>query len=501
MAEHQISFEEAKNNLHSGATFIAESIKSAEAHAQAMQAIVPFYVGKGDVDMAAALADTVDDPFMRDKLLTLTAEKCAEIGDDEYAFQLAEAVEDHAMQESARERIALKKSSKGEVEKALEIAENLPHPDFAFAGIAINLYDQGETERALQMLEKIEFPSAEASALQAFAAQKIQKGELSEAAAMLERASAAAEEIEHREEKLRNLTEIANHFLEAKRSDKAIELFDRAKTDAEKLENVHRDNFLANISLGFLRAGSIDLADRTLDLVTDKTQIASCLTGFSQEFWKKEEREDALETLEEAYAILKSQRDKETRDSRARFALFGTIAVQFAQYEKPERAIEIAQEIAGEEQHYQALTNIAQVLVLQNKNDLARQALQAIEEDGYRLYALVGMADAKNQLGEKETAVKLLDEAFQLVETVPQFTMRAGVFTALAQRFANFGETEKARKAAEENFQIILQIRDQSNQVTALANLAEIFEKNEFVLHDSEKQLLETLLRRAEFGG
>ena len=499
MAEHQIPLEEAKSNLLSGAAYLAENIKSAEGHAQAMQIIVPFYVGKDDVDLAAALADTVDDPFTRDKLLTLTAEKCAALGDDEYALQLAEAVEDQAMQEAARERIALQKSAKGETEKALEIVENLPHPDFAFAGIAVNLYEQGEGERAFQMLEKIEFPSAQAGAFQAIAANKLQKDESGEAAAMLEKASTAADEIEHREEKLRVLTEIANHFLEANRKDKAIELFDKVKTQAEKLDNIYRDSFLTNASLGFLRAGSLDLADRTLDLVADKTQISSCLTGFAQEFWKRDERDEALETIEEAYAILKSQRDKETRDSRARFALFGSIALQFAQFEKQERAIEIAQEITGEEQRYQALSSIAQVLVLQKKDELAGQALQAIDEDGQRLFALVGMADAKNQLGEKEEAVKLLDEAVPLVETVPQFTVRAAVFNALAQRFAKFGKAEKAREAAHANFQIILKILDESSQVTALANLGEVFQQNNFELNSEEKQLLETLLRRAEF--
>jgi hypothetical protein len=41
----------------------------------------------------------------------------------------------------------------------------------------------------------------------------------------------------------------------------------------------------------------------------------------------------------------KSQREKEIRDSRARFGLLASIAVQFAGIDKPERAIEIAQEL------------------------------------------------------------------------------------------------------------------------------------------------------------
>jgi hypothetical protein len=65
---------------------------------------------------------------------------------------------------------------------------------------------------------------------------------------------------------------------------------------------------------------------------------------FCANFWSNDEKDEALETLEEAYAILKSQRESETRDSRAKFQVFSAIAVQFARFEKAERAIEIAQE-------------------------------------------------------------------------------------------------------------------------------------------------------------
>ena len=80
MAENFISIEEAENNLLSCATFLSEDIKSAEGYAEAMKAIIPHYLERGDVDTAAGLADTVDDPFVRDRLLMSVAEKCAAIG-------------------------------------------------------------------------------------------------------------------------------------------------------------------------------------------------------------------------------------------------------------------------------------------------------------------------------------------------------------------------------------------------------------------------------------
>ncbi|MBK9156494.1 MAG: hypothetical protein IPM25_20190 [Chloracidobacterium sp.] len=39
-------------------------------------------------------------------------------------------------------------------------------------------------------------------------------------------------------------------------------LLDKAREYAERLDNVHRDGFLGQTSVGLLRAGSIELADR-----------------------------------------------------------------------------------------------------------------------------------------------------------------------------------------------------------------------------------------------
>ena len=92
MAEHLITTKEAEENLLSCAAFLAEGIKSSDGHSEALRTILPFYLEKDEVDLAAEFANSIDDPFMRDKLLTLVAEKCAAIDDDEYAFQLVEAI-------------------------------------------------------------------------------------------------------------------------------------------------------------------------------------------------------------------------------------------------------------------------------------------------------------------------------------------------------------------------------------------------------------------------
>lgn len=497
MSEHQITIEQAETNLLSCATFLAENIKSSDGHSEAIKEIVPRYLEKSNVDLAADLANSIDDRFTRDRLLMIVAEKCAAIDDDEYAFQLVEAIEDSGRQAQAREYIVLQKAAKGDFAKALEIAVTLEHADYALADIAARQIEKGDETSAFETLERIDFADAKVIALQTIALHELKKGETQRAIQAFEKAVAGADEIELTEEKVRVLVEIGNHFVEAKQNGRAIETFDKAKVSAETIDGVHRDALLTGVALGFLQAGSLELADRTLDLVEDKTQMAAALTGFCRRFWEREEHEEAVETLEEAYAILKSQRDGEIRNSRERYGLWATIAVEFALIEKPERAVEIAQEIPDEKSQTNALAQIAQVCITQNRDELARQSLNSIGDDAQRMFALLGTSDAKNKAGKGEESLIYLREAETLCETVPQLASRSAAYNELAKRFFEYGDPEKARQLLHENLETIAEIRDESSRAVTLAQLGDFYEELKFELNDAEKEILQRLVRQA----
>ena len=495
MADYFISVDKAESDLLSCASFLAERIKSGDGHAEAMKTIIPHFLAKGNVDLAAELANAVDDPFSRDKLLTAIAEKCADLDDYEYALQLTEAVEDHGMQAQAFERVALVMAGKGETEKAAEVAAAMVHPDFVYAGIAIHQASNGGADAANATLDEIEFATARASALQQIAAKQIQNTETENVVQSLDRAVVAAGEIEHEEEKIRTLCDIGNLFIEAKQNEAAIATFEKARGFAEVLDNMHRDFFLVNCALGFLFAGNAELADETLDLVTDKTQMASALLGFARDHWTKNEKEDAVETLEEAYAIVNSQRESETRDSRARNGLLASIAAQFAGFGKSERGIEIALENIDTDEQTAALSQIAQMLVVQKDDARARQTLNAIEEDANRLLAVIALSDSKEKLGEREASIAFLDEAASLVDTVPQHSARSGILNEIAVRLIANGESVKAREISRQNLEVICEIRDESSRAVELAKLSTVYEHANFEVSESEKNILGKLTR------
>ncbi len=488
MREQLIDSNDAKNDLLACATFLAQKIGSSDGHAEAVKELFPFYLAKDNVDLAAELADTIDDPFVRDQLLTQVVEKCAELGDDEYALQLAEAIEDSSFQGVALEQIARQKAIKGEFEKAFEIADDLQHASNAYTEIAIHQ----EKEEALETIEEIEFPFTKVHALQQIAHNT---NDLS----LLEKATEIAQEIDFDEERIRAYLGISFQYIEAKRKDKAIEVLDKARQFTETLDSVQKDSFLSQISNGFMKAGSIDLADRTLDLVEDKYEIAHALVGYADEFQAKGEEEDALEALDEAYQILKSQRDTETRNSKAKFNLLGIISMRFASFGKLERAIEIANENPYDEIRDNTLVQVAVTCEQELSPELANQAINDINDKAEKALAMIAVSDIRRKNEKKEEAKIELNNAYSLIANVEQLSMKSYILNTLGDRYNLLGETDRARELCSENLRLISEILDQSHRVSALAGLANMFESLNFELNDAEKAILETMVRKASW--
>lgn len=498
MPEHLISKDTAENDLLAAAAYVGEGVKSSDGHAEAMGAVIPRYLAKGEVDLAAELANSVDDPFSRDKLLTLVAEECSRRDDDEYAIQLVDAIEDHGLQAQAFERVAVAQAVKGNIARAAEIADMMAHPDYVLGAIAVQQAESGEREAAEATFASIDFATAKVAAMQQIAGRSMAAGDQDNAVKWLESALASAGEIEHDEERIRALCEIGHAFVEAKRFDRSIETFDAARSGAEQLDNLHRDYFLSSCSLGFQTAGSSDLADRTLELVADKTHFASALLGFARHFWKEGDKELAIETLEESYSVLVSQRDIETRDSRARNGLLAAIAVQFAGFGKNERGVEIAHENPDPNETAGALSQIGQILIVQNEDDLARETVEQLEDDSTIAETMIGLSDAARERGDDATALNFLEEAAVTAETIQQLASRSNVMNELALRYAEFGLAEKASAIASANIELIGAIRDSSSQAVLLAALSDVFERASIGLTEQDLFHLNLFVRRAD---
>lgn len=492
-----ISSESASENLISCAVFLADRVRSAEARAAALQPVIERFLEREDVDSAAEYADSIGDPFLRDRMLIRVIARCVELKDDEYARQLVDAIEEDGARASAKETLALQLAGRGDFEEAIAIAEELVHSAEAYAGIAVNLAIRGEHGRAIEVLDRVDFYNSRVDALVEIAAVRLRNGETAGAVEVLEKALSDCDEIEFEEDRIRSYLRLGAAFVETERKDRAIESLEKARQLAERIEGPHRDNLLAGIAVAFLAAGSVDLADRCLDLVIDKTQMASALVGFSRIYREEEDPDEALDAVEEALAILRSEGDKEIRNSKARYQVFKDIAIEFAWVGKFERAMEIAQQNPDPALVRNALVNISQISVLRGEDELSQQALAALGSEVDRVWGLLSASDAKEAADAREDAVALLDEAYGESESIPQQIVKAEIRTEIAKRYHHYGLEDRAREAAAECLAVVPQIMGDSNRAIALCDLSNLYDKYDYEVTAEDREVLEHVIRQS----
>lgn len=489
-----IEREQAETDLLACAAFVAERIGSADGHAASVSDIALHYANKGELDLAAGLADEIKDPHARDVVLSEIAARCADFNDDEYGLQLAEAIEEYGYQQQARHLLATRQAANGRFDDALATTGLMDDPFAAVGEIAVRLAHNGDEARTRELLEQIDFPTVRVQVLNELAAAKIKRGESGEA--VLAESLAESEQIEFVEERTQLLLEIAGRFHESGRNDLAAAALDQTKNLAESLEKRFRDSVLVQIALIYAQIADFEKAEQTLKPIEDLQQIAAAHVGIALEQHHGNNQVGALANLEEAYALLKSQPERQIRDSAARFNLFATIAIRFADFGKSERGLEIALENADEKSRAAALHNIAAISAAAGREDLARQAANVIEDYASRVFALLAISQAEAKRNDAEKSLQYLEEAHGLSEEIQQLTLRVQVLNQIARLFAKSGKQETAIKILFQSLQIAQTIVDQSAQSDALANLAETFENLDLEIGEKEFDVLRLIVRK-----
>ncbi|NNE67177.1 MAG: hypothetical protein HKN33_11485 [Pyrinomonadaceae bacterium] len=498
MAEHVIAVDDAGSDLALCAAYIVEGITNAEAKSDATESVVDHFLTNGDVDSAAEFADALEDPYARDRFLIKVIVKCIEEKDDEYAFQLVEAISEPGLKATALEVTAFSLAERGEFEKAKETASGLDHSSDILAGIATVQAAKGLKEEAITTLGQIDYVKARVSAAIDIATAHFKDKNEPESTFWAAKAAEEVGDVEFEEDKIRLYNEIANLYLALDNEDVAALHFRAGAELAANLDNIHRDSLLVSGAIGLLKAGDVENADDTLDLVADKTQVAACLHGFSR-YYEKEEPEDAVETIEEALAMLNSQSEYEVRSTKARNEMFGEVAVQFQRVGLKERALEIAHSNPDEARRNQALTSIAQLLLMDGDSAAADEVVMGIEPDSARLNAAIGLSDAAFTIEDKPMAVEYLRSAADLLEEVEQMIARAEISDEIAVRLGVFGESEEAEKLARANLRLISEIRNDGGKAAALVRLGSVYKKIGIELNEDDQTILKTLTRKVDW--
>lgn len=493
-----LKVDELKQNILKAATHLATKIRSTEGQADAFKQLVPIYLQRNEVDFAASLADTLNDPFTRDQLLMEIAERCASINDDDYALQLADAIEDDSINLQALERIAVRKISLGQVDKALQIADSIEHPDNIYSELVVYLTQQGALSDAKEITQRIYLPTIKAATQLQMAIILLEQSQMEDASSLIDEALQTSSEIDYKIDEIKTLIEIGNTLIRAEMLDKAIKTLDRARQETIKLNDVAKETLLSVISTSFLESGNIELADETLDLISDKTIIASTLSSFANIFWKKNQQDEAIDSLTEAFQILKSQTNSEIRSSSLRLQVFRIIATQFATIGDFEKAIMIAESIEDYDELQLTLTHIAKAFAAQGKDDLADEVIKMINEDDVRMFALIELADVKISLGQNDSASNYLQKAAELTDSVFQPFSRSEACLSIAERFIGLNQQESASRLFQESIENAAEIRDETLRVISLIRSAQLCEKYNLTLSENSQNKLREIIVKSE---
>lgn len=495
MTTRIISEDESYSDLLYAAAFIAERVESVDGMSEAMAEVVPRFLERGEVDLAAALADVTVDPLTRDRLLVAVAEKCIEKRDDEYGLQLVEAVEDVSLGAGALERVALKMIERGDIASALEIAETLGHPDEVFKMAAIHMYTAGEFEKALATGARITVLSSKASLALSLAKVAHENQSSVEFENQIRNTERYATEIDLGEEAATLLIEAANLCAESGRADLAIVIFEKAREAAEKLSWPHRDNLLGAVAAGLFVSGSVTLADMALDLVTDKAVIARTLVLFAHHMRKSDNLSGATQALDEAFEILRTQKDKEIRDYRANNGAWRALALQYVMADDCAKALAVIEAMPDDETQASAATQCAVVSASRNDIEKSRTFLGRIGDPLSKVLTLVAMTGSLEGEGSGEKVRVLLEECLGLLVEIEQPVALCAVLTDLFHAFAEIGDEVRANQCVDRALRECSSIINLSNRSVVLARLSSKLETKRRSLSPSDIAVLEMSLR------
>ena len=186
------------------------------------------------------------------------------------------------------------------------------------------------------------------------------------------------------------------------------------------------------------------------------------------------------------------------RDTAARVNLWAAVAVEFARFEKTERAIEIAQEIPEENAAHRPRCPASRKSASRAAKMIWRNS-QSAELTTIRRKLSPCSRSPTRQIRRANLPTRSFFSTNQppFADTVDRLTARAKAFDQLARRYHAFEDREKMHAMFYESLTTILKIRDGSDRAAALARMSEFYEANHLDLTDTERETMLKIIAKS----
>src|SRR5438034_204097 len=128
---------------------IAQAIDNLEGRAEVISLIAIKYAEAGQLNVAADLAETINDSYQRDQAHAALAAKCVEIRAPDYAEKLCDLIEDDTAYALATEGMAVAYAESGIFEESSALAHRLTDSAPTLSRIALAFVARGHPVQAL----------------------------------------------------------------------------------------------------------------------------------------------------------------------------------------------------------------------------------------------------------------------------------------------------------------------------------------------------------------
>lgn len=470
---------------------LAGAVKNAESYDELASAISQRYAGREEFDRAVEIADTINDPYTRDRNLAEIAVKADAVGEEDAAFQLLDSLEDLSHQATATSNIAIAHAAAGDFDRAIEIAETMEDRSATLAEIAVQCAGQGEGARALEIAGTLDFPLHASLVLTRVAASYIEAGRVGEGVELLSRALEEAAAIENADEKATTLSEIALQFSAAGQDEQAAVILSQALAVAENAEEIYKDLALSQIAATHSRLKQYDNAVKVAEKIDDAYQAASTLISLAVIEHEDETRQaEAMQLLSDAYDLIRDEVPETQREETQRNGLLALLAIRYADFGQTEPSRKAAATLVEPEERLQALTAVAVRYAQAEKYDEAITAARAIDEETHKADALLKVSRVMLVTDAKERGGEILSEALSLNEKLSRPADRAHILSEAAIARAEAGQKEEAAPLIKRALLETKSINGEYHKATALLSIADACEKTEYELDDEAQEIL-----------
>jgi len=489
----------------SGLEFVdaaAEIARSLVDRDEIMVAVAADYATLGLLDDALRATDEIGDPYSRDTAIANIAVNWVTNKPDTDPLSLIDSIEDLGNQNLALEHISVKYAEQNSFDTALEICHQLDDSDSALTRIIPIIAEKDSLEWSGELVREIDDLNARTHCFIELANIAKSKNQNSQATDFLLAAEAEAESEDAVEERIRELTLIADIYRELNEGEKAKEILRRAFQLCREFEGspnnmlgkpFAKDRVLVQVARGFASCGDFAQSDLATAEIESPFQFGQAAATQAIEHHKAGQDSQALQILSEAGELVTSEEWPGPAGLKIRDATLMDLAFADAVFGHYQEALQKALLISNLEEQLGTLIDLGRNAAVAGLTESMFEIYEAVDSNYARALFLVTVSDALRQTDKTELAVRQLMMAIEQAEKIEQAEQKCLILIKIASKLSQSDLESKANEILSTVLSTTVDIKDGHQQARILLAMAEEYQRRGMALGYQEKEMLESI--------